>query len=215
MSHAYPPMTFGGEHRFDHWVAEGVLHREEVIEPFDSPGNRYLGHRTVFYTPKGEEWRIRAHKLIWQASARSGGWNEHLERLEGMLFGYEDWQNDWWIDRQRGRGRFDGLPFCCPVTMAGLAWMEAAGFRALPAVEDEGLMIASYHADAKNDLQARMLESEDSVALVRFNLPGQEAKNFIDLRNHGPWRVGAERIHELNKHLRGSVAVVAHRNESG
>jgi hypothetical protein len=176
MSHAYPPMTFGGEHRFDHWVAEGVLHREEVIEPFDSPGNRYLGHRTVFYTPKGEEWRIRAHKLIWQASARSGGWNEHLERL---------------------------------------AWMEAAGFRALPAVEDEGLMIASYHADAKNDLQARMLESEDSVALVRFNLPGQEAKNFIDLRNHGPWRVGAERIHELNKHLRGSVAVVAHRNESG
>jgi hypothetical protein len=40
------------------------------------------------------------------------------------------------------------------------------------------------------------------------------AKNFIDLRNHGPWQVGAERIGELNKHLRGSVAVVARRNET-
>lgn len=214
MSHAYPPMKFDGEHRFDHWVAKGVLHREEIIEPFDSPRNGFLGHRTVFYTPKGEEWRIPAHNLIWQASARSGGWNEHLERIEGMLFGYEDWQNDWWIDRQRGRGRFDGLAFCCPVTLAGLAWTETAGFRALPPIETPCLIIASYHADAKNDLQTLMLESADSAALVRFNLPGQEAKKFMDLRNHGPWHVGAERIGDLNKQLRGLVAVVARRNES-
>ena|ERR1039457_3724484 len=131
-----------------------------------------------------------------------------------MLFGYDDWQNDWWIDMLRGRGRFDGLPFCCPVTPAGLVWMETAGFRALPPVDNPGLMIASYHAEANNDLHALMLESADSAALVRFNLPGQEAKNFIDLRNHGPWHVGAERIGELNKHLRGSVAVVARRNEA-
>ncbi|MEH2592103.1 hypothetical protein [Bradyrhizobium sp. AZCC 1721] len=215
MSHACPPMTFDGEHRFDHWVAEGMLHREEIIEPSDPPGKKYFGHRTVLYTPKGEEWRIPAHNLIWQASAKSAGWNEHLERLEGMLFGYEDWQNDWWIDWQRGRGRFDGLCFCCSVTLAGLAWMEAAGFRALPPIEKPDLIIANYDADAKNDLEALMLESADSVALVRFNLPGQEAKNFIDLRNYGPWHVGAERIGELNKHLRGSVAIVARRNEAG
>src|SRR5450631_3050074 len=146
MSHAYPPMTFGGEHRFDHWVAEGVLHREEVIEPFDSPGNRYLGHRTVFYTPKGEEWRIRAHKLIWQASARSGGWNEHLERLEGMLFGYEDWQNDWWINHRILGGGFGGARLCCAVGAAGLAWIEAAGFRALPPIDKPALIITDYDA---------------------------------------------------------------------
>jgi hypothetical protein len=29
MSGWYPPMTFDGEHRFDHWVAEGVLRRED------------------------------------------------------------------------------------------------------------------------------------------------------------------------------------------
>ncbi|WP_210180568.1 hypothetical protein [Rhodoplanes sp. Z2-YC6860] len=96
-------MTFDGEHRFDQWVDKGMLHREVVIEPFDVPAKGYLGTRTVFYTPKGEEWRIPAHKLIWRASAK--GWNETFERLEGMLFGYEDWQCDWWIDHLSQRGR--------------------------------------------------------------------------------------------------------------
>ena len=53
MPDLYPPMTFDGEDRFDHWVAEGLLHREEVLEPFDSPVKGYLGVRTVYYTPKG------------------------------------------------------------------------------------------------------------------------------------------------------------------
>lgn len=99
MSGLYPPMAFEGEERFEHWVAKGALHREEVNEPFDKPvltsnGQTSLGRRTVYYTPKGEEWRIPASKLIWDASGKSGGWNEYFERLEGMLFGYEDWQND-------------------------------------------------------------------------------------------------------------------------
>jgi hypothetical protein len=93
----YPPAVFFGEERFDHWVAEGALHREEVVEPFERPIGDFQGLRTVYYTPKGEEWRIPAHKLIKKASDKAGGWNEHFERLEGMLFGYEDWQNDWWI----------------------------------------------------------------------------------------------------------------------
>jgi hypothetical protein len=95
----YPPMTFDGKHCFDDWVAEGLLHREEVLEPFDSPFRGYLGRRTVYYTQKGQEWRIPAWKQIKEASGKSGGWNENFERLDGMLFGYEDWQNDWWIDR--------------------------------------------------------------------------------------------------------------------
>ncbi|MGE4076243.1 MAG: hypothetical protein AB7F22_11875 [Reyranella sp.] len=42
-----------------------------------------------------------------QTSAKSG-WNEHYERLEGMLFGYEEWQNDWWIDDLRQRSAVFG-----------------------------------------------------------------------------------------------------------
>jgi hypothetical protein len=212
MSHGYPPMTFDGEDRFDHWVADGLLHREEVIEPFDSPYREYLGHRTVYYTPKGEEWRIPASKLIWQASSKSSGWNEHFERLEGMLFGYEGWQNDWWIDVGLQGGGFGGLTFCCPVTLAGLTWIEAAGFRALPPVESRALVIASYDVDANADLHASMLESPDSTAVARFNVLGRNVRDLIDLRHGGPWHVQAERIGELNRNLRGSIVIVARRD---
>jgi hypothetical protein len=207
MMHTYPPMTFDGEHRFDHWVAEGLLHREEVIDPSGSDG----GLRTVYYTPKGEEWRIPAMKLIWHASGKSGGWNQHFERLEGMLFGYEDWQNDWWIDRGLQRGGFGGMTFCCPVTFAGLAWMETAGFRALPPIEGPSLVMTSYEVDAKDDLHAFMLESPDSAALVRFNVGGTHVMDFIDLRQRGPWHFPAERISALNRNLRG-VVVFARRD---
>jgi hypothetical protein len=116
---------------------------KEVIDvPFEKPTKRSSGDRTVYYTPKGEEWRIPAHKLVQDASGKSGGWNEHFQRLEGMLFGYEDWQNDWWINTLLERGTFGGATFCCAVTAAGLAWAESAGLRALPPTE--ALSVISY-----------------------------------------------------------------------
>jgi hypothetical protein len=212
MSHGYPPATFDGEHRFDHWVAKGLLHREEVVEPFDPPGKTYLGHRTVYYTPKGEEWRIPASKLIWDASGRSGGWNEHFERLEGMLYGYEDWQNDWWINVGLEGGGFGGLRLCCAVTADGVAWIEAAGFRALPPIAKPTLAITTWDRDAESDLHDFMLPDPDSVALVRFNVLGRAFMSFVDdLRHGGPWDIPRDRIPELNRNLRGSVEIVARR----
>ena len=76
------------------------------------------------------------------------------------------------------------------------------------------MIVANYDADATNDLEALMLGSPDNVALARFNLPGQQAKEFVDLRNHGPWHVGAERIGELNRHLQGLVVIVARQKET-
>jgi hypothetical protein len=215
MSDAYPPATFDGEDRFDHWVAKGVLHREEVIEPFDPPAKKYLGHRTVFYTPKGEEWRIPASKLIWEASGKSGGWNEHFERLEGMLFGYEDWQNDWWINIGLHGGGFGGVRFCCAVTAGGLAWMEAAGFRALPPIDRPSLPVEIYDVTAEAELDTFMREDPDSVALVRFNILGKDATPFMnDFRQPGPWHVQRDRIPDLNANLRGPVVIVARRDPS-
>ena len=105
LSYVYPrEEAFDGEEAFDRWVANGVLHKEVVDEPFENPIGDLLGARTVYYTPKGEEWRVPALKLINKASGKAGGWNEHFERLEGMLFGCEDWQNDWWIKTVLERG---------------------------------------------------------------------------------------------------------------
>jgi hypothetical protein len=99
MGDAYPPDRHLGEEKFDRYVAQGVLHKEVVVEPFERPyrgkdGQVFEGQRTVYYTRKGEEWRIKASKLIWDAAAKSA-WNEDFERMQGMLFGYEEWQNDW------------------------------------------------------------------------------------------------------------------------
>jgi hypothetical protein len=212
MYHPYPPATFDGEERFDHWVAKGVLHREEVVEPFDRPAKRYLGHRMVYYTPKGEEWRIPASKLIWKAAEKAGGWNEYFERLEGMLYGYEDWQNDWWIKVGLDGGGFGGISFCCAVTADGLAWLEAAGWRALPPIDKPSLAVKNYDAAAEADLHAFMLEHSDSVALVRFNILGRDARSLMnDFRDGEPWHVSRDQVPKLNQNLRGSVVIVARR----
>jgi hypothetical protein len=216
MSNPYPPMTFEGEDRFEHWVAKGVIHREEVNEPFEKPiqsrGQTYLGHRIVYYTPKGEEWRIPASRLIWDASRKSGGWNEYFERLEGMLFGYEDWQNDWWINEGITGGGFGGLKGCCAVTAAGLAWIEAAGFRALPPIDRPTLTIMMYDRDNEADQYAAMLGDLDSVAVGRFNMLGRDFMNFWKSQRGGPWDLPAGRIAEFNRFLRGSVEIVARRD---
>jgi len=107
MSDAYPPDHHLGEEKFDRYVAQGVLHKEVVVEPFERPsrgkdGQVFEGQRTVYYTRKGEEWRIKASKLIWDAATKSA-WNEDFERMQGMLFGYEEWQNDWWLADRRSR----------------------------------------------------------------------------------------------------------------
>jgi hypothetical protein len=208
MSHQYPPESFEGESRFDHWVTNGFLHREENVTP---PFDKYRGHRTVYYTPKGEEWRIPAMKLIGYASAKAGGWNEYFERLEGMLFGYEDWQNDWWIDS--GEGYFRGESLCCAVTRSGMTWLAAAGFRALPPIDRPALTIMSYDIDRESDLRAVMTGDPDFAAIVRFSATGRILRDFKPSGTDGRWHLPATQIPELNQSLRGSV-VICFRRES-
>jgi hypothetical protein len=109
MYQEYPPHRHLYEDQFDRFVAQGLLHKEVDVEKFDKPlrainGKTYEGLRTAYYTPKGEEWRIPAWRLVEHARDK-GGWNETLERLEGILYGYEDWQIEWWIEFYRKRQR--------------------------------------------------------------------------------------------------------------
>jgi hypothetical protein len=207
-SYAYPREAFDGEGAFDRWVANGALHKEMVDEPFEKPIGGLLGHRIVYYTPKGEEWRVSAHKLIEKASGKSGGWNEHFERLEGMLFGYEDWQNDWWIKDRLERGAFGGATFCCAVTAAGLAWAESSGLRALPPIE-AFLPVSAYWKASDAELQEFLQQWPNSVAVLRFTISGHVVAHIIDLSHGGPWKVPGSRIPELNQHMRGAIVVVA------
>jgi hypothetical protein len=160
MSDAYPPDRHLGEEKFDRYVAQSVLHKEVVVKPFERPyrrkdGQVFEGQRTVYYTRKGEEWRIKASKLIWDAAAKSA-WSEDFERMQGMLFGYEEWQNDWWLaDLRKHRGRFGCLSVYRAVSAEDLAWIETAGYRALPPTDDSALAVSLLFERPDDDAARR------------------------------------------------------------
>lgn len=86
---------------FQPYVESGRFFREEFIqtaskseEEVTSTGNTI---RYVFYSLPSEQWRIPAYILLLKAAAKSG-WSEGMERIQGSLLGYEDWQNDAYIE---------------------------------------------------------------------------------------------------------------------
>jgi hypothetical protein len=51
-SDLHPSPLFDCEEAFDRWVANGVLHKKVIDEPFEEPTRKRLGDRTVYYTPR-------------------------------------------------------------------------------------------------------------------------------------------------------------------
>ena len=130
-----------------------------------------------------------------------------------MLFGYEDWQNDWWIEAGRRRGGFGGAPLCCAVTLEGMEWIKAAGFRALPPCSGPTLEIAQYDDYEPERMRAFLMEEPETVALVRFVVPRWPARDILPLSREGArWTVPSHRISELNERLRGAVAIADRRD---
>ena len=85
---------------FEREVAAGRLSRRSAYQPFPEPmpnpaGAPSLGVRRAYYAAPGEEWRFDAYDAML-ARLKKEGWSAELERLQGTLLGYEDWQNDWW-----------------------------------------------------------------------------------------------------------------------
>jgi hypothetical protein len=72
-------------------------------------------------------------------------------------------------------GSFSGLSLCCAVDAAGLAWMELAGFRALPPIENPTLRITSFDPDGEVEMRAFMSETPSGVALVNRTLDRDHA----------------------------------------
>ena len=81
------------ERLFDPYVAQRRFVKREYV-------TSALGRRTriVMYALPNQEWRINAMILLLETAAKSG-WSEGFERMQGSLLGYEDWQNDIFIER--------------------------------------------------------------------------------------------------------------------
>lgn len=209
----YPPDTFPGEDRFDRYVSGGLLHKEVELVPFAKPipsnGLVVQGSRTVYYTLKGEEWRVPAWKLVAEA-ARKVGWNDSFERLEGMLLGYEEWQNDWWAaERRRNQEQFGKLLLHLAVTREELAVTKSAGHRALPSGRRTLRILGAATAEVDDDQRAWLMTGEGLVALVRFRVKAhvfltQVATDPQAARHELP----PERIEDLNRLIEGEIEVL-------
>lgn len=83
------------ERLFEPHVKSGrFVKREHICSESRGQGRK---SRKVLYAPPDEQWRIDAYLLLHGTAERSG-WNEGFERMEGSLLGYEDWQNDAYIE---------------------------------------------------------------------------------------------------------------------
>jgi hypothetical protein len=211
----YPPHRFNGEDRFDRHVYSGLLHKDVQIEPFVEPlraddGEVFEGYRTVYYTLKGEEWRIPAWKLVVEASRKSG-WNDGFERLEGMLLGYEGWQNDWWTEERGRRGLLFGkLLLHLAVTAEELVAIESAGRRALPPGTRTLRLLSAAMADLDERERRWLMAGEGLTALVRFRVKARafllEVAGDPQAARH---ELPPERIKDLNRLIDGEIEVLS------
>jgi hypothetical protein len=91
-------------HLFDHYVEAGRFVKREFVAPLNEAPSlnrpQLLGIRYVLYATSHEDWRIDAF-IELLAKGETYGWSEELERMEGTLLGYEDWQTDIHINNLR------------------------------------------------------------------------------------------------------------------
>jgi hypothetical protein len=222
----YPtePGEFADEVLFEPHVRSGLLVKRVMDEPFAPPirtrsGRVFEGTRQVFYACRGEEWRIDAYLLLWQ-QLKHGSWNETLERLDGSLLGYTDAQNDWWVARRRrhhASATFPDRTAYAAVTAGELAWIRAAGERALPPDGPEApleLVMHGYRPEsaALDD----WIAASDAAAIVRFGL----SRDFLDSREYRDrdgarcYLIARSEVPALNRALTSGVEIVDERSAS-
>jgi hypothetical protein len=214
----YPPRRHDDEDLFDRYVEQGLLHKEEDIDAFAAPttladGRTIEGIRTVYYTRIGEEWRIPAWKLISKAAAKSG-WNQDFERMEGMLFGYEDWQNDWWLENVRLSGvRWGSVSLHLAVTSSELAAIDDAGHRALPLRTKPLRLLSAMWEKPDEEARHQLLQDDEAAAVVRFSVKARPFLEELAGDRHARLHVlPANRVKELNRLIVGDIEIVMRRD---
>lgn len=203
---------------FDPHVKSGLLVKRVIDEPFERPirirsGRVIGGVRRMFFARRGEEWRIDAHLLLWD-QLKHGSWNETLERMQGTLLGYTDAQNEWWIAYRRHNNAsaiFTDRTAYVAVTVAELAWIHAAGERALPPDAAPELVMHGMRP-GPTDLN-EWLAASNAAAIVRFGL----AREFLSRREYRDrsgvrcYPIARHEMPALNRVLGSAIEIVAER----
>jgi hypothetical protein len=92
------------EEAFSPYVSSGTIEKLEYVELLTEPPRATHSHvrgiRHVFYALPPEAWRIEAY-IDLQLRLAPNGWSLKLERLQGRLLGYAEWQTDVHLERWR------------------------------------------------------------------------------------------------------------------
>ena len=75
------------ERFFEPHVQSGRFNKIEFLE--DLSGSKTQKIRKIFYAVPGEEWRAKAHIMLFDL-AKKYGWKPEFELIEGYLLGYEN-----------------------------------------------------------------------------------------------------------------------------
>jgi hypothetical protein len=84
------------EELFDAYVKLGAIKKAERVDALN-PMSPLVRNRNVLYALPAEEWRFAEFFTVLE-KGRLKGWTEELTRRQGTLLGYEDWQNDAFIE---------------------------------------------------------------------------------------------------------------------
>jgi hypothetical protein len=128
-----------------------------------------------------------------------------------MLFGYEDWQSDWWIDDIRKRRvLFGSLLVYVVVDASDLAEIEMSGYRALPRPRSTTKLFVTTSEEPDNEVQQLMVGTE-AFALVKFRVKARSFRKLVDEggRLH---ELSPERIKDLNRCIIGNIEIAMHRD---
>lgn len=102
------------EHAFEPYVQNGVFEKREFVELLTRPpptGHPHIkGIRNVLYAQPSEIWRIDSY-IDMQLRLAVNGWSIELERLQGRLLGYEEWQTEIHIERCRSSENAHHFPW--------------------------------------------------------------------------------------------------------
>jgi hypothetical protein len=102
------------EQAFAPYVSDGVFEKLEYVEPLTKSTQishaDVKGIRHVFYAQPGEAWRIDAY-IDMQLRLAAAGWSLKLERLQGSLLGYEDWQTEIHLELWRAQANAKQFPW--------------------------------------------------------------------------------------------------------
>jgi len=114
-----------------------------------------------------------------------------------MLYGYEDWQNDWWADyRRRNLSQYGTSLVYAGLMPSELAEVEHSGYRSLP-------VISSFEDDLTDDERQQLGSS-----LIRFRV---KARLFLELTDNPRERghtLRADQIKDVNALLVEKIEVV-------